>query len=161
MHYNPSAKKIGAKFLKIKDYCKELLLSHGVVILGFIKGFASIVNGMKDFVPSLSQYHTKSNPTRITHHLKRLAPIRRNDDRCRHQLFFQLTKFLKTGFMKIKFTLFLKQLAQRMRNFLKILDEPPVKTCMPKKASHTFDRETWGKSLYYLDFSSINLYTLL
>ena len=116
MHRNPCAKQIGAKFLESKDYWKELLFSHGIVLLGFIKGFTSIVNGMKDFFLFLSQYHTKSNPTRITHHLKRLSPIRRNDYRCKHQLLIPLTKCLKTRFIKMKVTLFLKEHAQRMCN---------------------------------------------
>ena len=116
MHYNSRANQLGAKFLEIKYYPEELLFSHGVVLLGFIKDFTSIVNGMKDFVPSLSQYHTKSNPTRITHHLKRFSLIQINDDRCKHQLFLKLTKCLKTRFIQIKLTLFLKQLAQWMCN---------------------------------------------
>ena len=67
----------------------------------------------------------------------------RNDDRCRHQLLLQLTKCLKTRFIKMKLTLLLKQLAQRMCNLWKILDEPPVKAYIPKKTSHTFYEDRW------------------
>ena len=54
--YNFScAKQIREKFLESKHHRKELLFIHSVVLLGLIKGFTGIVNGIKDFIHLLIQ----------------------------------------------------------------------------------------------------------
>ena len=59
MNYDPRAKQIGAKFLKYKHHRKKFMFSYCIVLLSFIQGFTRIVDGVKDFIPSFSQYHTK------------------------------------------------------------------------------------------------------
>ena len=75
MHYDSRAKQIGEKFLERKYHRKEILFSYSVVLLCFIEGLTCIIHGVKDFITSLSQYYTKSNPTSIAYHLKWLTPI--------------------------------------------------------------------------------------
>ena len=143
MHYNSCSKQIGMKFLESKYHRKELLFSHSVVLLSFLKGFTDIVNGVKDFIPYLTQNYTKHNPTSITHHLKWLSLIPGNKNGRRHHFFLQLSKCLKTKFIKIKLTLFLKWLAQRMCNFWIILNEPSVETACPRKLLTPFIEMGW------------------
>jgi len=132
------AQEIRLKFLNGKDNYKELLLSGCVILLVLIKCLASVIDNIGLLVTSLTKNRPNCIITSITHNFEWKTLIGRLNNRSGNESSFNPVKILKTLIRKDEWGIFGQKQSEGLSNFRKILNETPIKTRMPKEASHPF-----------------------